>query len=229
MAETTKSGQQCRPENRVGDEPYRHGDTPESGGGQIRESGSGHRSNAHAGLAAALLLSVFLAFTNVLVHQGFNTLEFAKPALSSETWEERIDTFGAKLVAAFGLEPKTAQEFSGWILEAADRQRLDPELIASLVYVESSFRKNARSWVGAIGPTQIKPWYWRKFCGGDDLTDPRQNIHCGAQVLAHLGELCGARECALGTYNVGMTSTRRQAARRYVAKIDHHYLQLQTL
>ena len=193
------------------------------------ERGDGQPRTAHAGLAAALLLGVYLTFTNVLVHQGYSTVEFAKPALPSVTWEERVDGFANKLQAAFGLKPPKAQEFSGWILEAADRQRLDAELLASLVYVESSFRKNARSWVGAIGPTQIKPWYWAEFCGNGDLTDPRQNIHCGAQVLAYLGELCGGSECALATYNVGMNSTRRQAARRYVSKVDYHYLQLKTL
>ncbi len=196
---------------------------------QVPQAGAGDHSKTHAVFAAVLLLCIVLAYSNVFVHQGYKTVPFAKPVLPTVTWGERVGAFGRKLEKAFGLRPLVATEFSGWILEAADRQRLDPEKIASLVYVESSFRKNVRSWAGAIGPTQIKPWYWGKFCGNDDLTDPRHNIHCGAQVLAHLEELCGGSECALGIYNIGMNSTRQQAARRYVSKIDQHYLQLKTL
>ncbi len=221
----TQAGQQYRPPNRAID-PL---DGLPGTINRLPARGGAPRVGVHACLALILLLGVYLAFTNVLAHQGHRTVEFAKPALSSVTWAEQVDAFSGKLKAAFGLESAVAEEFSGWILEAADRQRLDPKLIASLVYVESSFRKNVRSWAGAIGPVQVKPRYWRAFCGGDDLTDPRRNIHCGAQVLAHLSELCGGNECALGTYNIGMNSSQRHAARRYVAKIDHHYLQLKTL
>ncbi len=189
----------------------------------------GYCSSAVAGLVAALVLVVYLAFANVLSHQGYYRATLAKPVLPSVSWEQRVADFGDRLSDAFGLAPGRALEFAGWILEAADRQRLDAELIASLLQVESGFRKNIRSQVGAIGPAQVRPRFWSEFCGGDDLTDPAYNIHCGAQVLAHLKRLCGGAECALAAYNVGMYSTRKQAARRYVSKIDHQLLQLKTL
>ena len=197
--------------------------------GGWRRTDPGYRSKALRGMAAGLVLGAYLAFSNVLTHQGYRIVALAKPALPSIPWEERVAAFGGKLGQAFGLEPGLAFEFAEWILEAADRQRLEPELIASLVEVESGFRKHARSHVGAVGPAQVQPRYWTEFCGGDDLTDPRFNVHCGAQVLAHLQERCGGDDCALAAYNVGGNSTRKQAARRFVSKVDYHLLQLKTL
>ena len=205
------------------------------GGGVVRRPGihSRYRRRAYCGLAASLLaslvLAVYLAFTNVLAPQGYFSEPFAKPALPSVPWEQRVAAFGGKLSEAFGVAPGRAFEFAGWILEAAERQRLDAELIASLVQVESGFRKYVRSHVGAIGPAQVRPRYWSTFCGGDDLTDPANNVYCGAQVLSHLKEMCGGGECALAAYNVGSNSTQEQAARRFVSKIDYHLLQLKTL
>ena len=190
----------------------------------------GYLSRAVRGLAAGFIVAGYLAFSNVLAHQGYQSLTFAKPALPSIAWEERVAAFGHRLGAAFDLPPAAANEFAGWILEAADRQHLEPELIASLVQAESTFRKDARSHVGAVGLTQVQPRFWKEFCGGDDLTDPGYNIHCGAQVLAHLKEMCGGGgECALVAYNVGRNSTRKHAARRFVSKIGSHLLQLTTL
>ena len=68
---------------------------------------------------------------------------------------------------------------------------LEPELLASLVLTESSFRKDVVSHVGAIGPAQVRPEYWSGFCGSNDLLDPAENIYCGAQVLSHLMDRCG--------------------------------------
>ncbi len=155
------------------------------------------------------------------------TMPFPKPALKSQAWDEQVAEFGSRVHGAFGVPRKTAMEFAGWILEASQRQQIPAELVASLVFTESSFRKEAHSIAGAVGPAQVKPKYWSEFCGFPNLYDPEQNIYCGAQILAHLQELCGAMECALSIYNVGINSERDQAGERYVAKIDRHLSQLE--
>ena len=154
--------------------------------------------------------------------QGLATFPVAKPLHASQTWEQRQAAFGWRAHEALGIPLDRAVEFAGWILEAADRQRLAPELIASLVFTESSFRKQVRSPAGAIGPAQVKPRYWARFCGVRDLRDPEQNIYCGAQVLAHLEERCGGLECALASYNVGFNAWQRQDGLRYVSRIERH-------
>lgn len=158
------------------------------------------------------------------VHQGYERMAFAVPAVgrSALPWKSEVDAFGYKVSQAFGVGRSTANEFAGWILEASQRQQLEPELLASLVLTESSFRKHARSSAGAIGPAQVKPEFWSGFCGSN-LHDPAENIYCGAQVLSHLKERCGDdTSCALQAYNVGLYSNAEKAANRYVTKIDRY-------
>ncbi len=184
-------------------------------------------------LAAAVCLAAFCVVAlpgKVEVARGsVAVVAFPKPALNSQPWDARVAAFGLRLHGAFAVPVAEAEEFAGWILEAADRQNLTPELIAGLVFTESSFRKFARSQAGAIGPAQVKPHYWREFCGADDLLDPEQNIHCGAQILAYLEDRCGGLECALSLYNIGVNSQRKQAGLRYVSKVGRHRARLDRL
>ncbi len=180
----------------------------------------------HAGTVGVAALTAALV-ANLGVHQGYQHFAFAVPAAEPQIpWRTEVDAFGHKVARAFGVPSSTAREFSGWILEASQRQQLEPELLASLVLTESSFRKHVRSHVGAVGPAQIRPEYWRGFCGTHDLRDPAENIYCGAQVLSHLADRCGGEGCALGAYNIGFHSEREQAARRYVSKVDRYRAQL---
>lgn len=173
-------------------------------------------------LGTAILATALVS--NLVVHQGYEMVAFAVPAAehAHQPWRNEVDAFGNKVANAFGVRASTAQEFAGWILEASERQQLEPELLASLVLTESSFRKDVRSAVGAVGPAQIRPEYWSGFCGIADLDDPAENIYCGAQVLSYLVDRCGGEGCALGAYNIGYYSEREQAARRYVAKVDRY-------
>jgi hypothetical protein len=174
--------------------------------------------------SATVLFVVAVTISNVIVHQGYETVSLAKPAAVGRTVRpHQVARFGGKVSHAFGIRSDVAVEFADWILEASERQGLKPELLASLVLTESTFRKDVRSNVGAIGPTQIRPDYWGGFCGDSELTDPEQNVYCGAQVLSHMLERCsGDHACALSAYNVGPYAKRDRAAKRYVAKIDRY-------
>ena len=175
---------------------------------------------------------------------------FAIPAPNrpSMTWETERALFAERLRQAFDVRGAVALEFSGWILEAAARQELPPELLASLIFAESSFRKAAQSSMGAIGPAQVQSHYWESFCGGN-LNDPEQNIYCGAQILSRFRDQCGdvsgvagyshfsasVRDhfCALKSYNVGPSERGsalwHNAGMRYLAKIEGGVSQLQNV
>ena len=175
------------------------------------------------------LLTLLIGAAQVVSFNGTNTgyerMAFALPAVehTSVPWHSEVDAFGHKVSQAFGVRRNTATEFAGWILEASERQGLEPELLASLVLTESSFRKNVVSHVGAIGPAQVRPEYWSGFCGSNDLLDPAENIYCGAQVLSHLMDRCGDDTvCALTAYNIGPYSDEEQAGRRYVSKVGRY-------
>jgi len=154
--------------------------------------------------------------------KGHITASMALPEWNDRVlpWDREVHSFAERMATVFGVSDAVALEFSPWILEAALRQQLAPELLAGLVLTESSFRKNVTSAVGAIGPAQVRPEYWSQFCGTKRLDDPAENIYCGAQILAHYVERCGAEACALSAYNVGPYSKKQRAAgERYVAKV----------
>ena len=181
---------------------------------------------------------------------GSGPQPFAIPApmRPSMTWETERTAFADRIHQAFGVSTPVALEFSGWILEAARRQELPPELLASLVFAESAFRTAVQSSMGAIGPAQVRSRYWQSFCGGD-LTDPEQNIYCGAQILGSFHDRCGdvsgvpgyghfsasVRDhfCALKSYNVGPSKRGsalwRNAGMRYLDKIEAGMSQLQNV
>jgi len=159
--------------------------------------------------------------------RGVDRQPFAIPAAveTQAPWSDEVNQFAKRLHKALGVPGATATEFSGWILEAAKRQGLSPELLASVVFTESSFRKNVTSDMGAIGPAQVKP-YWAMFCGAKNLADPAENIYCGAQILAHYRDLCGSEQCALSAYNVGLKNQQddyyQELGSRYARTIDRH-------
>ena len=150
--------------------------------------------------------------------------------ITMPTNEALVNQLSNRLVKGFGVKPKVASEFSGWILEASERQKLHPDIIASLLITESSFRKNVISHAGAVGPAQVIPKYWAKYCGSSEalLSDPEANVHCGAMVLAYFKDRClGSLQCALRAYNVGLHNQRLyEAAQRYLTKIKKYLARL---
>ena len=202
-------------------------------------------------ISAAVSIGILtLASAGFSREPGYGPESFAIPAPTrpSMTWETERALFAEKLYQAFSVSAPAALEFSGWILEGAYRQDLPPELLASLVFAESRFRKAAVSPVGAIGPAQVRRHFWQSFCGGS-LDDPEQNIYCGAQILGRLHERCGDMSgipeyshfsasvrdhfCALKSYNLG-PATRgsalwRNAGMRYLDKIEGGMSQLQNV
>lgn len=163
----------------------------------------------------------------LIADRGYERAAFALPAPVNvkQPWGVEVDQFAVKVERVFGVGADVAAEFSPWILEASTRHDLDPELIASVVFTESSFRKHVTSHVGAIGPAQVRP-YWKEFCGVTNLADPDENIYCGAQILSHFKQDCGGETCALASYNVGPRHFDHEEfgepGRRYVNKIDRH-------
>ncbi len=181
-------------------------------------------------LQAGAVVMIFCASYIIAVFsqtQDVVRTSFALPTQTYELrpWYDEVNDFATRMQLVFGVREDVALEFSGWILEASARQDIRPELIASLVFTESSFRKNVRSHVGAMGPAQVRP-YWQSFCATPNLSDPAENIYCGAQILAHFRDMCGDETCALLSYNLGPRGKRMErfasAGVRYVTRIDSH-------
>ena len=99
----------------------------------------------------------------------------------------------------------------------ARNYRLDPSLIAAVIYQESKFDTDARSRSGAIGLMQLLPDTAKGIAlrtGGsrfrvEDLYDPEINVRYGSWYLRHLLDKYGDVESALAAYNAGQRNVDR--------------------
>jgi soluble lytic murein transglycosylase len=102
----------------------------------------------------------------------------------------------------------------------AEHYRLDPALLAGVIYAESEFDARARSSAGAIGLMQLLPDTAAgiaKRTGGTafvvgDLYDPELNVRYGAWYLRHLLDRYGDERTALAAYHAGQGNVDRWRA-----------------
>lgn len=122
--------------------------------------------------------------------------------------------------------PPQGQRWAGDIEAAASRQGLDPRLLASLVWAESSFNSTAVSSAGAIGLTQLMP---ATAAGLNvDPWDPQQNLMGGARFLGGQLDRFGSVELALAAYNAGPGRVEEAGGvppetRDYVSRVLGYY------
>jgi soluble lytic murein transglycosylase len=131
----------------------------------------------------------------------FGTIHFTQPA-----WYERL------------WYPLRYDEI---VLGHARNYRLDPALLAAVIYKESKFEADARSGRGAIGLMQLLPATAEGIAtrtGGSafrvsDLYDPELNVRYGAWYLRHLLDKYGSERTALAAYNAGQRNVDDWQAR----------------
>ncbi len=121
----------------------------------------------------------------------------------------------------------------------ARNYRLDPALLAGVIYQESKFNAHARSSSGAIGLMQLLPSTAQGIAvhtGGSrfkvsDLDNPEINVRYGAWYLRHLLDKYGDEKTTLAAYNAGQDNVDRWRAagegiafaetRHYVQRVEH--------
>jgi soluble lytic murein transglycosylase len=121
----------------------------------------------------------------------------------------------------------------------ARNYRLDPALLAAVIYQESKFRPRVTSKSGAIGLMQLLPSTAKGIAvhtGGSrfriaDLYTPEINVRYGAWYLRHLIDKYGDERTALAAYNAGQENVDRWRAagsgiafgetRHYVRRVEH--------
>ena len=129
--------------------------------------------------------------------------------------------------------------YASIVRERARAEKIDPALLAAVIYQESKFRPAARSKSGAIGLMQITPETAQGIAvrtGGtafhvSDLTDPAINIRYGTWYLRDLVSKYGSLRLALAAYNAGQGNVDRWRAsgqdiqfaetRAYVDRVEH--------
>ncbi len=107
----------------------------------------------------------------------------------------------------------------------SERIDWDWKLLASLVYQESNFNPNVRSWAGAYGLMQLMPATAERF-GIDSLSTPEEHIEAGVKYIewlqnfwkVHIEEEDERLKFILASYNAGLGHVLD--ARRLADKYD---------
>ncbi|MBN1250141.1 MAG: transglycosylase SLT domain-containing protein [Anaerolineae bacterium] len=121
---------------------------------------------------------------------------------------------------------RKVQRWSDLILLEADRRDLDPDFLASLVWMESRGDPNAVGPVGAVGLMQVMPkeagFSWRPT--REVLLDPGTNLFWGTRTLATVirqgkGDIFNA----LAAYNGGWEQVMYRGPKRFATTILRDY------
>ncbi len=126
--------------------------------------------------------------------------------------------------------PRRDDSFTELIAEAALHTGLDPDLVASVIAVESKFDPRAVSRKNAQGLMQLLPVTAARF-GVLDPFNPRENVAAGTQYLAELvGRFAGDLRLALAAYNAGPERVEQyrgippfRETQEYVARVLAEY------
>jgi soluble lytic murein transglycosylase len=129
--------------------------------------------------------------------------------------------------------------YSEYVRVHAREHKLDPALMAAVIYQESKFHPNVESSSGAIGLMQLTPATARGIAirtGGSafqtsDLYNPEINIRYGAWYLDNLFAKYHDERLVLAAYNAGQGNVDKWLAhgesvqfaetRAYVARVEH--------
>jgi soluble lytic murein transglycosylase-like protein len=102
-----------------------------------------------------------------------------------------------------GIDKQLARDIAHSVVLRSREHKRDPDLTLALIAVESNFNPNAVSSTGAMGLTQIMP-FWKKAFGIDrDLHDVDTSIKYGLDILGSYEQIFGGIELALTAYNRG--------------------------
>lgn len=97
-------------------------------------------------------------------------------------------------------------EYDAHILQAAEKNGLDPAKFRAQLVQESGLKPDAKSGAGALGIGQIIPKWWKGQHGlneDKDFTDPYKSIDAAAAIMASKVKQHGSWNAALIAYNAG--------------------------
>src|SRR5580704_17666194 len=145
----------------------------------------------------------------------------------------RVDARTGKLVRTMvsNVHPvagKTAPPaIDAAVRQIASQQSLPPELLHSVIQVESNYNSGAVSPKGAQGLMQLIPETARRFVVSDSF-DPVENIQGGAKYLKYLLDLYqGDYPRALAAYNAGEKAVAKYGGVPSYAETQNYVAQVQ--
>ncbi|UNT58031.1 transglycosylase SLT domain-containing protein [Acinetobacter sp. ASP199] len=172
-------------------------------------------------------LSLFNKITFKMGLLGLSTILLsACTSFGGNSLEKRSAKLSKGIQNAYAISASTADRVSPLIIHHAEKNSLDPLIVAAVIRQESTYRSQVTSSAGAVGLMQVIPRYWQSTCG-NNLYDEAVNIQCGAYILSHYHQSAGDLKKALGYYNVGPTNyeknrNMRKQGKRYANQVLNH-------
>ncbi len=129
---------------------------------------------------------------------------------------------GNTVFSPAGIAPLFTPEVKAWetqILSWSEKHSLDPNLVATVMQIESCGYASARSHAGAMGLFQVMPYHFQE---GDNPYDPATNARRGLVYLQQSLQIGGSARLALAGYNGGITGAQQpvenwpEETRRYI-------------
>ena len=128
------------------------------------------------------------------------------------------------------MDSRPAGDYSEIVKSVAIRHKVDPNLITTIIEIESKGNSRVVSPRGAKGLMQIMPLICKKYSVTDPF-DMEQNIRAGTAHLAYLlQQLNGDVEQALAAYNCGLVRVIEYKGvppftetRNFVQRVVNHY------
>lgn len=124
----------------------------------------------------------------------------------------------------YAINSGKVSDYDSWIKEHSKDCDWDWRLLASLIYQESSFKPNAKSWAGAFGLMQLMP-RTAKYFGVSSESHPKDQIAAGVKFIKWLNERFDDNikdeeerlKFIIASYNAGYghISDARKLARKY--------------
>ncbi|PZT98140.1 MAG: lytic transglycosylase domain-containing protein [Brevundimonas sp.] len=150
---------------------------------------------ATAALSLALPLAAGSASAQSVDWRNAGGDLFRRPAAQPVSDVAGVDDLTPRL-------PPLSQPFMDAIAVAAERHGIDPKMLHALVIVESAYRVDAVSPVGASGLTQLMPGTAADLAVRNPF-DPIENLNGGADYLARQLLRFGDVRLAFAAYNSG--------------------------
>lgn len=149
------------------------------------------------------------------------TMEIPADALVRVDPEDTFESVQAKLLDV---------PYASFIAASARANGVAPELVASVIAIESNFNPNAVSWRYARGLMQLMPETAARF-GVTHIFDPQQNIEGGTKYLKELlVRYKGDLALTLAAYNAGPDRVEQfrnvppyRETRNYVRRVTEKY------
>jgi hypothetical protein len=125
-------------------------------------------------------------------------------------------------------------EFAHYLVDAGERNGIDPWLLAAMAFRESGMNPFAVGGVGELGILQLHPknpsvrdvrfvrdrWY-RQRCRKEAGACQREIVDRAAEILARSLALCGGDlDQALGAYNTGKCGGNKRYAKRILSELE---------